>query len=233
MSTINLSDLSAADKKKLRKQIEQEMRAEENQLKQIRTSYKAKVDKVVPKLFKRLQEASDKLSKVKTEVYEALEGLIVQKNEAYQANKEQDYEQQSHSFTSLDGKQTIIIGYRINDDWDDTVEVGIAKVKEFITAMGTDENSRDLVDTVLQLLNKDAKGNLKASRVLQLQKLAEKNKNPLFKDAMKIIAEAHRPKRTRQFVTVRYKDDQGNSIELPLSITDAHIALKQQEETGK
>ncbi|MGQ2119123.1 DUF3164 family protein, partial [Ornithobacterium rhinotracheale] len=64
-------------------------------------------------------------------------------------------------------------GFRIIDGWDDTVTAGIDKVREFIASLAKDEATGKLVRAVNQLLKKDAKGNLKASRVLELTKLAE------------------------------------------------------------
>lgn len=221
---IKLSDLTPAQRKALLRQLEKEQAKENALLKETRKTYKEKVDKVVPDLFKALQKLSNQISEAKTKVYGSLEGLITEKSEAYQRKDEP----QSHSFTSLDGKQTITIGYRVNDGWDDTVDVGIGKVAEFIKAMGKDKNSKALVETILQLLSKDSKGNLKASRVLQLQKLSEEINNPLFTDAINIIKEAYKPVQSKQFVSVRFKNDRGESVDLPLSITDAPLITADQ-----
>ena len=43
-------------------------------------------------------------------------------------------------------------------------------VKEYIKTMAKDENSANLVDTVMSLLAKDRKGALKANKVLELEK---------------------------------------------------------------
>ncbi len=216
---VKLTDLTPAQRKALLKQLEKEQAEENARLKQERKAYKEKVDKVVPALFTRLMKLSAKITEEKANVYQSLEGLITEKGIAYQ----REGDQQTHSFTSLDGSKTITIGFRVNDGWDDTVDTGIAKVTDFIKAMGKDKNSKALVETILQLLSKDSKGNLKASRVLQLQKLSEEINNPLFTDAINIIREAYRPTRTKQFVSVRYKDERGNVVEMPLGITEAPL----------
>jgi hypothetical protein len=216
---MKLQDLTKQQKNALLK----ELREEEAQQKEQRKAYKEKVDKVVPTIFEKLHKLSNSIAQVKTDVYKSLEGLVNEKGEVYQRDGE---EQQSHSFTSIDGSKTITIGYRVNDGWDDTINVGIAKVNEFIQTLAKDKASRALVDTILQLLSKDAKGNLKASRVLQLQKMAEEFNNTDFNDAINIIKDAYRPVRTKQFVSVRYKDERGEVVELPLSITDAPLIIE-------
>ena len=81
----------------------------------------------------------------------------------------------SNQFTTSDGKITVALGYRTNDGWDDTVNVGVDKVKTFIKSLAKDEDSAALTEMVMNLLAKDRKGNLKASRVLQLREIASKS----------------------------------------------------------
>lgn len=216
---MKLEDLSPTERKKLLNQLKKEEAEKAKEIKEKRQSYKDKADNIVPKLFTQLQKLSTQLATVKTNIYNSLEGLIDLKQEVY----ERESDQQTHSFSSLDGSQTITIGYRQNDGWDDTVNVGMEKVRDVVKDMAKDKNSKALVETVLRLLSKDAKGNLKASRVLQLQKMAEDLNNPSFTDAINIIKEAYKPVRTKQFVSVYYKDERGDKVELPLSITDAPL----------
>lgn len=216
---MKLKDLTPQQKKALIKEIEQENKA----IKEARQAYKEKVNAVVPKLFVMLKELSNIISVAKTNVYNELEGLIAEKAEVYQ----KEDEQQTHSFSNEDGSATITVGFRVNDGWDDTVNVGVAKVKEFIETLGKDKDTKALTNTILELLSNDAKGNLKASRVLQLHKLAEEINNKAFTDAINIIKEAYKPVRTKQFVSLRFKDESGNLVELPLSITEAHMLPKE------
>ena len=62
-------------------------------------------------------------------------------------------------------------------------------------------------------------GVLKASRVLELEKLANKVNNVEFTDGLRIIKEAYKPAKTCQFVTVKYKDSNGVEQTLPLSMS--------------
>jgi len=221
---VKLSDLSPKERKALM----QEMQAEEKALQENRKVYKGKVNNVVPEIFTMLKELSGIIAVAKTNVYDKLESLIKEKNEVYQ---KEDDTQQTHTFSSEDGSLSITIGFRVNDSWDDTVNVGVAKVKEFISGMGKNKETRALTNTILELLSNDSKGNLKASRVLQLHKFAEEINNPAFTDAIKIIHDAYRPIRTKQFVSARFKNERGEIQDLPLSITDAQMIVTNTDES--
>src|SRR5699024_11134901 len=100
--------------------------------------------------------------------------LIALKDSLYKTKTDRH----SNTFTTSDGRITVSLGYRTNDDWDDTVNAGVAKVKEFISSLAKDDTSAALAEMVLNLLAKDRKGNLKASRVLQLRQIAQKSGYP-------------------------------------------------------
>ena len=214
---MKLKDLTPAQIKELKQQLKEE----EKTLNEQRKVYKKKVNDTVPEIIVMLKELSKIISVAKGNVYEKLEGLITEKAEAYQKEETQ----QTHSFSTEDGCATVTIGFRVNDSWDDTVNVGVQKVKEFISSMGKNSETRALTNTILELLSNDSKGNLKASRVLQLNKFAQEINNAEFTDAIKIIQDAYRPIRTKQFVSVRYKNERGEISELPLSITDAPMVV--------
>ena len=146
---------------------EQSRRDEAQRAKEEREAYRSLASTTVDELFPKLEEASTALTGLKREVYDAFARVIETKKEVMgtQAN-----DQRSHSFLSEDGKKRIIVGYYQRDGWDETVEDGIAKVRDYISSLAGDEETRKLVDIILDLLSRDGKGNLKADKVLQLDK---------------------------------------------------------------
>lgn len=216
---ISLNNLSAADKAKLLKELEAEQKSANERIKKERQSYKLTVDKKVKAILPVLQKVSKSIADAKRYTYKSLESLIKLKTELY--DREDD--QYSHSFSSSDGEVTIIIGCNVIDGWDDTVNIGIGKVMDYLKTMVKDKDSKDLVETVTKLLSKDNKGNLKASRVLQLKQFAEKRGNKEFTDAINIIQEAYRPVRSKEFVRCIIKNEKGENMILPLSITEAEM----------
>ncbi len=232
--TINLDQLSPEQLTALKEQIQAEERQKEIKQQEDRKAYKQMVNDTLPILFNELLGASAELSRVKTLVFSELKALIELKASAY--GKEDNL--QSHSFTTNDGIN-IIIGHRFNDGWDDSVTAGIEKVNKYLESLISDQNTKTLVTAIRKLLSKDAKGTLKASRVIQLKKIADDTADPVFIDAVKIIQDAYRPTQSCEFVTCRYKDNNGNSVDLPLEIASADFdfqmplkyAQKTKEET--
>ena len=105
------------------------------------------------------------------------------------------------------------------DGWDDTVNAGVDKIKQFLESLAQDENSAKLVTAINKLLKKDANGNLKSSRVLELRQLADEWKDEQFVDAVNIIQSAYRPVRSAFFIEAWYTNAQGKKIYYPLSIS--------------
>ena len=199
---------------------EEELKAELQRREQVlnknRQAYKELVDEYIPQIIGKLQQYSEQMSEVKYRTFEALKILLDTKNEVYDVKGEQ----QSHTFTDKNGN-TITYGFRVIDSWDDTVNAGVEKVRDFITSLAKDEDSAKLVNVINRLLKKDAKGNLKASRVLELTKLAQEFNNAQFTDAVDIIAQAYRPQRSAYFIEANTLDEQGKKCNIPLSLSSA------------
>ena len=145
-------------------------------------------------------------------MFKEVESIIQLKESLFNAK----LDRHSNSFTA-DGI-TVTLGRRTNDGWDDTVEVGITKVKEFLATLAKDDNSAKLYKAVMQLLSKDRKGNLKASALLQLERYANEWNDPMFSEGVEIIRNAYSPVETCDFISVSYKDEDGKTHAIPLSL---------------
>lgn len=212
---MDLSRLTQEEKASLKAQLEAEERAEKAREQKERDTYKELVDATVRSNVRKLQALSAEMERVKAEVFGEFAAVIRSKNELFRTKANR----QSDTFTTSDGTMSITLGNRINEGWDDTVEAGIAKVKEYLSTLARDENSAALVETVMGLLAKDRKGALKANKVLELERLAVKSQNAGFIDGIGIIRQAYRPVPTCQFITVTVKDGQGRDTKLPLSLS--------------
>lgn len=179
-----------------------------------RKAYKDTVNETVPLIIKSLLSVSDILQNTKLEVFQGCKTLLDFKSDAYAIKQGQ----QSHSWSDDKGNG-VTYGFRIIDDWDDTVTAGESIVKEVLDSLINDENSAMLVKTVNKLLKKDAKGNLKASRVLELRQIAEEFKNERLIDGVDIIQKAYKPSRSSWFIEAWTTDAQGLKRSIPLSIT--------------
>lgn len=206
--------LTAKEKAELRARIEAEDKAKKLQQQQDRETYKTLTDKFVTTNIKKLQNLSSQMMLIKQEVFRDADLLIDMKDELFKTK----LDRRSNTFTTQDGLMSITLGNRINEGWDDTVNAGIEKVKEYLASLAKDENSAALVETVMGLIAKDRKGNLKANKVLELEKLAVKTQDEKFLDGIAIIKAAYRPAPSCQFIEVTLKDEKGNDVKLPLSL---------------
>lgn len=206
--------MTPAERAALKAQIEAEERAESQKRQESIDAYKQMVDEFCNDTFGRMKKISELMRAEKERVFAAAELLIDQKEQLFRTK----LDRHSNQFTTSDSRYTVALGYRTNDGWDDTVDMGIAKVKEYLQSLTSSKEGAEAVEIILKLLAKDKKGNLKASSMIQLEQHAAKSGNPLFIEGVQIIRDAYRPVDTCQFISVQYKDDNGVKHSLPLSL---------------
>lgn len=216
---MDLSKMTAAERAQLKAQLEAEERAEIQKRQESIDAYKQSVDEFCKDVFERMQKVSELMRAEKERTFFAANILIEMKEQLYKTKQDRH----SNQFTTSDGKYTVALGYRTNDGWDDTVDVGIAKVKEYLRSLAATEDGAKAVDIILKLLAKDKKGNLKASAMIQLEQEAAKIGDATFIEGVQIIRDAYRPVDTCQFISVSYKDDNGVKHTLPLSLSSMEL----------
>lgn len=174
------------------------------------------VDEEMGRAVGLLMACSDQMKAAKGTIFENFATLMDMRREINEEDNPEGDEQFSFTFTSSDGNQRLRIGHNMNDGYLDQVEDGIKKVREYLKTLAKDEESSRLVDAVMRLLARDQKGNLKASRVLQLSKMAEESGNDTFKEGMSIIRDAYRPTRGKTYIRCQVKttklDSEGNPV---------------------
>lgn len=195
----------------------QQKKAEAEKKRRDREAYSQLVDDAINASMPKLQAISDDIALRKREVIDQFSRALELKGEIYGVKDAQ----RSHTFTNSEGTSRITLGYYCVDDYRDTVEEGIAMVREAIESLGKDEESRALVAAVLRLLSRDQKGTLKASRVLQLRKLAEDSHNERFIEGVHIIEESYQPAISKQYVRAEIKGKDNQWVTIPLGMTEA------------
>ena len=179
-----------------------------------RKAYKDLTNETIPALMKKLKDLSEEIKAVKLQIFQDVTGLLELKDKAYGIKDDQ----RSHTFTT-DQYDSITLGYRINDGWDDTVGSGIAKVNQFLASLAKDEDSAKLVNTINRLLKKDPKGNLKSNRVVELDQMTKEWNNEIFTDGVEIIKAAYKPVASCYFIEATTKNANGKDVSIPLSIS--------------
>ncbi|MBE6234775.1 MAG: DUF3164 family protein [Bacteroidales bacterium] len=192
------------------------------QAKQMREDYREMVDDAIKTSMPGLRAVSEKLADYKRKVFEDFSAILDMKGEMFKMEKGDELDNQSHTFTNSQGTMRIVLGHYVTDNYLDTVKEGIAMVQQYISSLASDDKSQALVEMVMRLLAKDAKGSLKASRVIQLRKAAERSGAPEFIEGVKIIEEAYQPIKSRTFLKAYEKNaDTGAWVQIPLGMTEA------------
>lgn len=196
---------------------EREKKRREEERKQQRQQYATLVDDEIAATIPKLREVSEMLKNAKDKIFGNFETILKMKAEIIGVARDG---QCSHTFTNSDSTLRIILGVNCIDGYRDTVEDGIAMVKTYIESLAKDEATKSLVNAVLRLLSRDGQGNIKASRVLQLRKMAEDSGNEQFLEGVRIIEESYQPTVSKKFIRAQYKDDKGAWRYIPLGMTD-------------
>lgn len=181
-----------------------------------REEYATMVDDEINTALPQLRELSEAIRTVKDTVFGNFDAILKMKAEILGLTKD---DQRSHTFTNSDSTLRITLGVNCIDGYRDTVEDGIAMVKAYIESLATDDKSKVLVSAVLRLLSRDGQGNLKASRVLQLRKMAEESGDERFIEGVRIIEESYQPTVTKRYIRAEYKDSKNAWRYIPLDMT--------------
>ena len=209
--------MTAEDRKRYEawKAEDEKKRAAEERKRQ-RGEYANMVDDEIRTAIPQLREMSEALKTVKDTIFGNFDAVLKMKSEILGLTRD---DQRSHTFTTSDSTLRLTLGVNCIDGYRDTVEDGIAMVKKYIESLAKDDNSRALVNAVLRLLSRDGQGNIKASKVLQLRKMADDSGDERFIEGVKIIEESYQPTVTKRYIRAEYKDEKGAWRYIPLDMT--------------
>ena len=191
----------------------------EEKAKAEREQYKLMVDEEIENSIPVLQAISEQIKDSKQKVLDNFKAILEMKGELFKTKVKDD--QRSHTFTNSKGDKRITLGVYVTDGYRDTVEDGIAIVKEYISSLANDEKTEALVNMVFRLLARDAKGTLKASRIMQLRKLAQDTGDERFLEGVRIIEESYQPEISKQFIRAEMKNENGMWKPIPLGMTES------------
>ena len=194
-------------------------KAAEEKAKADREMYRQMVDEEIENSIPVLLGISEEIKESKQKVLDNFKAILAMKSDLFKTKMRND--QRSHTFTNSAGDKRITLGVYVTDGYRDTVEDGIAIVKEYIASLANDEKTQALVNMVFRLLSRDAKGTLKASRIVQLRKVAEDTGDARFMEGVRIIEESYQPEVSKQFIRAEMKDMNGMWRPIPLGMTES------------
>ena len=187
-------------------QREKAKKAAEEKAKNDREMYKQMVDEEIANSIPVLLGISEQIKASKQTVMDNFKTILEMKADLFKTKVKDD---------------RITLGVYVTDGYRDTVEDGIAIVKEYIEGLAKDEKTKALVSMVLRLLARDAKGTLKASRIVQLRKVAMETGDDRFIEGVRIIEEAYQPEVSKQFIRAEIKNENGMWKPIPLGMTES------------
>lgn len=200
-------------------QREKARKAAEGKAKADREMYRQMVDEEIENSIPVLLGISEEIKESKQKVLDNFKAILAMKSDLFKTKMRND--QRSHTFTNSAGDKRITLGVYVTDGYRDTVEDGIAIVKEYIASLANDEKTQALVNMVFRLLSRDAKGTLKASRIVQLRKVAEDTGDARFMEGVRIIEESYQPEVSKQFIRAEMKDRNSMWRPIPLGMTES------------
>lgn len=210
-------EMTAEELEQLKKfREEQQRKALEEKRQKDREAYNSLVDETINNAMPILQSISEGITDSKKAVMEQFKQALAIKGDLFGVKDGQ----RSHTFTNAEGNKRITLGQYCLDGYRDTVNEGIAMVKEYLASLAKDKESEALVNAVLRLMSKDQAGNLKASRVLQLRKMADDSGNERFQEGVRIIQESYQPVVSKQFIKAEVKDENNEWKSIPLGMTE-------------
>lgn len=196
--------------------------AQEKREQDLRT-YKKLVDDAISETVPEAHCIQEMLTRTKDGIMERFRAVIDLKETLFVGSKQLKDDRYSDTFTNSDSNMRVTVGYNTLDAYDDTYTAGVEMVNQYIESLATDEKSKQLADMVTTLLRERSKvGQLKAQNVLRLEQMAAESKDETFIEGMRIIREAYRPQKSKQFVKVEVKNPETNEwVPITMNMTNA------------
>lgn len=209
VETMSAAELKAALKKK---QAEEKAKAERD-----RKEYDKMRDLFLETTFAKMYELSQAQLEFKNEAVKL--GLEVHDKmyEAYGREKRDGIDH--YSLVSTDGLRRVTIERKHLCEYDETVEVGIALVREVLRDKFA-ERSKKAYRMLESVLMKNKKGDYDEAMVAKLRKHAEEVDNdPRFIEALDIISKAYRPTGSTQLYLRAHRKEStdGRWIDIPMN----------------
>ncbi len=199
MSKINLQDLTPEERKQLLQDAKELQKKEKATRKQNIVAYKELSEEYVNEHIDSLVHHHEITDVLIEKLWKGFKDIKELKAEIY-GNKVN--EQDSHTSTLKDGSASITIGYNTSIGFDGTETEGVAKIKDFINSLSSDDDkNRKLSAAVNTFLKPNGKtGMLNPSKIIELSKLKEDYNDERFDEGLEIIFNAQIKRQNSMYV---------------------------------
>ena len=200
--TINIKQLSAEDRKALKKELAQEDKAEKQKkqgdiatLKELQNTF---LDQNIDLLVNRQGE----METLVNDLFTNFSDILALKGQVYGLDR---LDQDSHTITNPEGTASITIGQNINITFDGSEAAGVQKIMNYLNAISGDENNEDMKkmsETVKLLLKPSLKTKmLNPAKIIQLNAMRGTYNSPEFDEGMDIIINAQLRQKGSSYVS--------------------------------
>lgn len=191
MSTLDIKNLSAEDRKNLKKQLAQEEKAEKEQKKGDIATLKELQNTFLEENIDSLVHRQGEMETLVTNLFGSFIDILALKANVYGLER---LDQDSHTITTPDGNASITIGQNVNITFDGTEAAGVQKIMNYLTAISGNEDDEDMKkmsETVKLLLKPSMKTKmLNPAKIIQLNSMRNTYNSPEFDEGMDIIVNA-------------------------------------------
>lgn len=218
MNIPNVAAMSAKERKQLFKQLEEQEKTEKKKRLENVEALKGMQDQFCASWLKRLFSFSEEQSRIVDLVFQDTAKLIALKSELY----ELDNDQGSHTFTARDGSGSIKVGYNMVIGFDGTSDIGVQKIQSYLSSLSKDDTNRGKIEKILNvLMQRNKKGELNPTRVMDLSNLKLEIDDEQFSEGVDIVVAAQFKTRTSSYVEgwMRRTDDNGKEIKYQFRLT--------------
>ncbi|GLX86337.1 sulfate transporter [Thalassotalea loyana] len=174
-------------------------------------------DELVNECIAKALELSMLVDQFKRDTYRKVHDYIALVAAEY--NCEINTEKGNMTFTSFDGKKSIVIG--ISDNISFGVEIDVAKqlINELVKEELGESSSELLRQVVVDAFQADKQGNYNKNSILALRKFRHASKNPKWKEAMRAIDDGIISGTSKTYVRFYQKNEWGKKVQIPLTST--------------
>jgi len=192
--------MTAEERKELARLKELEAKQKQSRQAQ-KQAYDELLEENVPELVENIIPMLEKLDAFKASIWKRCEILREQLLEIF----DEKTDQSSWSFRTKNGDYFIRIGYNTDVKFDDSVNAGVAKIKEYIGSLADSTHANVLNEMVTLLMRPTKTGSLNPRRLLELAEKKAVIHDPLFHEGIDIILASQQKTKGSTYIEIAYR----------------------------
>lgn len=188
MSKVDLKKMSDEDRKDLMAQLQKDEKAKRVALQKKRKAYEKSRERRIQKAIKGVMKLETQMTAFKDVISTMMEE---QHAELDEFGKIPTKSKGGFSIISNDGNFKITRSRDTDPKWDETAHKGVELVKEFLVEEGAESSKPGLFKVFMDMISKNAAGELEYAKVMQFIKHESEFDNPKWVEGLRLIKEGY------------------------------------------